>query len=65
MVKSHESKKPGYTGDANMEEWPKSVEKVLKRYKDARIVVPGHGKWGDIELLSHMIDLLLEYNKTN
>jgi len=65
MVKSLESKKPGYTGDANMEEWPKSVEKVLKRYKDARIVVPGHGNWGDTKLLRHTIDLLVNYNTTN
>jgi len=65
MVKSLESRGPGFTGDANMEEWPKSVEKVLKRYKDARIVVPGHGNWGDTKLLRHTIDLLVNYNKTN
>jgi metallo-beta-lactamase class B len=62
MVKSLESKNLGFTGDANMEEWPKSVEKVLKRYKDARIVVPGHGNWGDTKLLMHTIGLLGNYN---
>jgi len=65
MVKSLESRGPGFTGDANMEEWPKSVDKVLKKYKDARIVIPGHGNWGDTKLLSHTIDLLVNYNKTN
>ena len=65
MVKSLESKGPGFTGDANMEEWPKSVEKVLKKYKDARIVVPGHGECGDVNLLKHTIELLVNYNKTN
>jgi metallo-beta-lactamase class B len=64
MVKSLESRGPGFTKDANMEEWPKSVEKVLKKYKDARIVVPGHGNWGDTKLLKHTIELLENYNKT-
>ncbi len=65
MVKSLESRGPGFTGDANMQEWPKSVRKVLKRYKNARIVVPGHGNCGDTKLLKYTIDLLVNYNKTN
>jgi metallo-beta-lactamase class B len=65
MVKSLKSKTPGFTGDANMQEWPKSVKKVLEIYKDARIVVPGHGKWGDTKLLNHTIELLVNYNETN
>jgi metallo-beta-lactamase class B len=65
MIKSLESKGPGFTDDANMEEWPKSVKKVLNKYKNARIVVPGHGNWGDTKLLKHTIDLLINFNKTN
>ena len=65
MIKSLQSKGPGFTGDANMEEWPKSVQKVSERYKDARIVIPGHGDWGDTELLIHTIEILVNYNKTN
>ncbi len=65
MIKSLESKSPGFTDDANMEEWPKSVKKVLNKYKNARIVVPGHGNWGDTKLLKHTIDLLINFNKTN
>lgn len=59
MVKSLESKGPGFIADANMQEWPKSVKKVLEIYKDARIVVPGHGNWGDTSLLNHMMELLV------
>jgi len=65
MIKSLESKGPGFTGDANMEEWPKSVEKVLNKYKNARIVIPGHGNWGDTKLLKHTIEILTNYNKEN
>lgn len=63
MVKSLESRGVGFTYDANMEEWPKSVNKVLERYKDAKIVIPGHGNWGDTKLLKHTIELLVDFNK--
>ncbi len=57
MVKSLESKNLGNTADANLGEWPVSVQKVLDKYAEAEIVVPGHGKWGGIELLRHTINL--------
>jgi beta-lactamase class D len=58
MIKSLASKNLGFTGDADLQEWPKSVQKVLERYPDARIVVPGHGKYGDKQLLHHTLALL-------
>lgn len=57
MVKSSESKNLGNTANANLADWPKSVQKLLDKYKDAAIVVPGHGKWGDIKLLRHTLEL--------
>lgn len=58
MIKSLKSKNLGNTADADLEEWPKSVKRVLERYKeDTDIVVPGHGKCGNIDLLSHTIEL--------
>jgi metallo-beta-lactamase class B len=58
MIKSLDSKDTGYTADADMQKWPRSVEKVLAGYKDARIVVPGHGNYGDTGLIKHTIELL-------
>lgn len=58
MVKSLESTDLGNTADADLKEWPKSVNRVLERYKDkADIVVPSHGKCGNIDLLVHTIEL--------
>jgi metallo-beta-lactamase class B len=62
MVKALDSKDAGYTADANMQQWPRSIEKVLARYKDAKIVVPGHGNCGNINLLKHTIELLDKVN---
>ena len=58
MVKSLESNDLGFTGDANLTEWPKSVKKIQLKYKEAKRVIPHHGKWGDITLLQHTLDLL-------
>jgi len=58
MIKSLDSRDAGYAADADMQKWPRSVEKVWARYKDARIVVPGHGDYGDTGLIKHTIELL-------
>lgn len=62
MIKGMEFDNPGYTGYANMAEWPVSVKKVMDRFTDCKVVVPGHGRIGGKELLPHMIALLNEWN---
>jgi len=47
----------GYLGDANISEWPKTVEKVKQTYPNAKIVIPGHGKYGNTELFDYTIKL--------
>lgn len=65
MILSMNHKRPGYIADANMIEWPKSVEIVKDKFKEAKIVIPGHGDWGDIQLLSRTIDVLNKWNTEN
>lgn len=62
MVKALASRSPGFTGDADMAAWPTSARKLLVRYPDARMVVPGHGRWGDLSLVRHTIELCEQYN---
>lgn len=58
MVKSLSSKNLGFTGDANIDEWPNSMKVVQDKYKKAKVVIPHHGMWGDMKLVQHTIDLL-------
>ncbi|MFO7447733.1 MAG: subclass B1 metallo-beta-lactamase [Ignavibacteriaceae bacterium] len=58
MVKETRGNSLGNLSDANLEEWPKTIQKVLDRYPDAKIVIPGHGNFGGVELLEHTITLL-------
>jgi hypothetical protein len=63
MVKSLDSKDAGFTDDADMRQWPRSVEKLLSKYPDTKIVVPGHGACGDMQLVKHTVELLDGINK--
>ncbi len=47
----------GYLGDANVSAWSNTVEKIKKEYPDVKIVVPGHGDYGDKKLLDYTIQL--------
>lgn len=58
MAKEMKSKGPGNLSDADVKNWPETIEKVMKKYKNAQIVVPGHGLWGDPELLEHTLKLV-------
>jgi len=62
MVLSMNHRRPGYIADANMLTWPKSVEKVREKYENAKIVIPGHGDWGNTDLLTHTIEILNNWN---
>ena len=57
FVRSLESQGLGYTGEAHIDQWAGSAKKVLSRFYEARVVIPGHGKVGDVELLRHTITL--------
>ncbi|MCS4303269.1 CHM family subclass B1 metallo-beta-lactamase [Chryseobacterium sp. BIGb0232] len=47
----------GYLGDANVSDWSATVEKVKKEYPNVKIVIPGHGEYGDLKLLDYTITL--------
>jgi metallo-beta-lactamase class B len=56
LIKELEATK-GYLGDANIGEWSSTVEKVKQQYPNVKIVIPGHGEIGGIELLDYTIKL--------
>ena len=56
LIKSLNANK-GYLGDANVAEWSNTVEKVKMEYPNVKIIVPGHGVYGDKKLLDYTIKL--------
>lgn len=47
----------GHLDDANTAAWPGTVRKIKQTYPRVKIVVPGHGKPGGVELLDYTITL--------
>jgi glyoxylase-like metal-dependent hydrolase (beta-lactamase superfamily II) len=65
FVKNMNSNGLGYTGDASIKDWPKSIERVINKYPNINVVVPGHGKVGGINLLNHTKQLALGEKASN
>ncbi|MGZ9897479.1 DIM/SIM/IMP family subclass B1 metallo-beta-lactamase [Shewanella gaetbuli] len=61
LVKSLETKTMGYTLESDMQAWPLTVKQVMHQFSDAEMVVPGHGKVGDMSLLNHTIELIEQH----
>lgn len=58
MIKEMSSKSLGNIADADLEQWPETIKRVMNEFPDAKYVIPGHGKVGGTELLTHTIELL-------
>jgi metallo-beta-lactamase class B len=58
MVKSLDSKNLGNITDGDLASYPKTIEKLIKKYPHAKIVIPGHGQYGGIDLIMHTQELL-------
>lgn len=56
LIKELEATK-GFIGDANVEAWSGTVEKIKAAYPDLQWIVPGHGQYGNQSLLDYTIQL--------
>jgi len=63
MIMSMRQQRPGFIDHANMAEWPASVKKVKAKFPLCEMVVPGHGSYGNAELLEHTWHILEEFSK--
>jgi metallo-beta-lactamase class B len=62
LIKTLDASK-GYLGDANVASWSSTVEKVREQYPNVKIVVPGHGNYGNKKLLDYTINLFKTQEK--
>ncbi|MEP7320925.1 MAG: subclass B1 metallo-beta-lactamase [Saprospiraceae bacterium] len=57
FIKSTETNSPGNLGDANLNEWKISLNKVAKKYPRANYVIPGHLGWDHNGIL-HTLEII-------
>lgn len=48
----------GNVADADLMEWPVSIERIKQRYSEVEVIVPGHGLPGGLELLQHTANIV-------
>ena len=57
MVKNMRSRNLGNTADGDLISYPMTLTKVMKKFPSAKIVIPGHGEYGGLELIEHTLEL--------
>jgi metallo-beta-lactamase class B len=60
MVKSLSSKDVGNISDGDFASYPGTIDKLSKKFPNAKIVIPGHGSIGGLDLIAHTKALLAE-----
>jgi len=63
LIKPMRSKGLGNTKEADTENWDNTVLRVKKAYTSIKHVIPGHGTFGNANLLDHTIDLVKNYKQ--
>jgi metallo-beta-lactamase class B len=58
MVKCLNSTDLGNTSDGDLKAYPGTIDKLIEKFRTAKIVIPGHGQIGELDLLFHTRDLL-------
>ncbi|RYU91254.1 subclass B1 metallo-beta-lactamase [Mucilaginibacter terrigena] len=59
LVKSLAATTKGFTGDADLKQWPLSIKNVAFKYKNARYLIPGHLGWqGGTKQLAYTLQIL-------
>jgi metallo-beta-lactamase class B len=60
LVRSANATSLGNTEDVDLKAYPATLRKVRAAHPQAKIVVPGHGAWGGLELINHTLVLCME-----
>jgi metallo-beta-lactamase class B len=58
LIKDAQAKDLGNIKEADLAQWPKTVEKVNREFEQARLVVPGHGEPSGAEAIARTLELL-------
>ena len=65
LVKEFKSNSIGYIGDADLNNWDKTLAKVKDKFHEAEVVIPGHGDTGGLELIDKSIEIVVNYKNKN
>lgn len=65
LIKSTEATDLGNLADANVKEWPKTLQKIQLKFKNPKYIIPGHQDWSDKRSLEHTLQLIQQFKEKN
>jgi metallo-beta-lactamase class B len=57
LIKAMNARSLGNTSDGDLSAYPETLQKVRAAYPQTKVVVPGHGASGSIDLIDHTLSL--------
>lgn len=57
IIKSTGSGNLGNTADGDLRSYPKTIARLMELFPSVKVVIPGHGRHGGFELLTHTYEL--------
>jgi len=57
LIKAMNARSLGNTSDGDLNAYLETLRKVRAAYPKAKVVVPGHGVWGPVDLIDHTLSL--------
>lgn len=58
LVKSTSATDLGYIKEANVEQWPQTMNALKSKYSQATLIIPGHDEWKGGGHVEHTLELL-------
>ncbi|MGK6340809.1 IND family subclass B1 metallo-beta-lactamase [Chryseobacterium sp. DT-3] len=58
LIKSSAATDLGYTGEANVQQWPLTMKNLQAKYPSSAKVIPGHDEWKGNDHVKHTLELL-------
>ena len=55
----------GNLADADIGQWPLTVEKIKAEYPTLKYIIPGHGATGGMELLDYTVEMFTSEDSVN
>ena len=65
LVKSLDARNLGNVGEADLINWPATLQKISVANVNAKIVITGHGEAGGLELVRHTLTLHMKHQESN
>ncbi|MBN1181356.1 MAG: subclass B1 metallo-beta-lactamase [Bacteroidales bacterium] len=63
MIKEIRAGNLGNTADGDLSAYPETLQKVKAKFPEAKIIIPGHGNHGGMELVEHTMELCAKTKK--